>query len=386
MRTVHPSIIIGSYTWDQDRLPRDEFQIRMAELHRVMDAKGLKAVFVHGDAAEHSALAYFSNFVPRLRWSMALLPREGEPRLLVSMSSRDVPAMKLMTWIPDVLSGWTWESAFDPWLARLNADHPIDIGAVGFDLMRPPLFRSLEKSLGNRFRLHAMDADVSAVRAMRPRERSQVREASGVVRAAADAFVQAWRNGMGVEAAALEGERTARLMAAQDVRTLVSFDGGRTLSPLRGSFEAKSDSLVGYIAVKHKGYWADMFVTAAAGVSAPQQRAQAGLDAVLRAAHPGVAAAALHAKAVEQLGALPLHPVLSGSVGHRIGLSLHEGGELTHDSGHALKPGEVYTLHVGAYDPASGGALTSAMIAITANGADILHRSPDASAPNTFSP
>src|SRR5439155_18919125 len=90
MRTVQPSIMIGSYSWDQDRLPRDEFQLRMAELNRVMDAKGLKAVLVHGDAAEHSALAYFSNFIPRLRWGMALLPREGEPRLLISMSSRDV--------------------------------------------------------------------------------------------------------------------------------------------------------------------------------------------------------------------------------------------------------------------------------------------------------
>ena len=75
MRTVQPSIMIGSYTWDQDRLPRDEFQLRMAELHHVMDAKGLKAVFVYGDAAEHSALAYFTNFIPRLRWGMALLPR-----------------------------------------------------------------------------------------------------------------------------------------------------------------------------------------------------------------------------------------------------------------------------------------------------------------------
>ena len=91
MRTVQPSIMIGSYSWDQDRLPRDEFQLRTAELHRVMDGKGFKAVFVYGDAAEHSALAYFTNFIPRLRWGMALLPRQSEPRLLISMSSRDVP-------------------------------------------------------------------------------------------------------------------------------------------------------------------------------------------------------------------------------------------------------------------------------------------------------
>ena len=104
-----------------------------------MDANGWKAVLIYGDAAEHSALAWFSDFTTRLRWGMALLPREGEPRLLISMSSRDVPAMKLMTWIPDVLSGWTWESAFDPWLARFTGDGPLDIGTVGFDLMRPPL-------------------------------------------------------------------------------------------------------------------------------------------------------------------------------------------------------------------------------------------------------
>src|SRR5205085_4011677 len=100
----------------------------------------------------------------------------------------------------------TWETAFDPWLARLNADHPIDIGTVGFDQMQPPLFRSLGKSLGNRFRLHAADANVAAARSLRPRERSELREASGVVQAAADAFVNAWRAGMDVEAAALEGE------------------------------------------------------------------------------------------------------------------------------------------------------------------------------------
>jgi Xaa-Pro aminopeptidase len=376
MRTVHPSIIIGSYVWDQDRLPRDEFQIRMAALHGVMDANGWKAVLIYGDAAEHTDLAYFTNFIPRLRWGMGLIPREGEPRVLGSMSPRDVPAMKLMTWIPDLLSGWNWETSFDPWLARLNAEEPIDIGSVGFDRMRPPLMRSLEKSLGNRFRLHTADAAVMTCRTPRPRESSTIREASAVVTAAAAAFVQAWRDGKDVETAALAGERSARLRAAQDVRTLVSFDGGRTLAPFRGTFDTKSDPLVGYIAVKHMGYWADMFVSAASAPSEVQPRVEAALEAMLQAAGPGVPARDLHAKAVEQLGRFALHPVLGGSVGHRIGLSLDEGGALREDSSHALAPGEIYTVQVGAYDPISGGAVVSAMVAITATGADILHCSP----------
>jgi Xaa-Pro aminopeptidase len=376
MRTVHPSIIIGSYTWDQDRLPRDEFQIRTKALHDVMDANGWKAVLIYGDAAEHTDLAYFTNFIPRLRWGMGLIPREGEPRVLGSMSPRDVPAMKLMTWVPDLLSGWNWEANFDPWLARLNAEEPIDIGSVGFDRMRPPLMQSLEKSLGNRFRLHTADAAVQACRLPRPRERSTIREASAVAARAADAFVQAWRDGRDVETAALAGERSARLGAAQDVRTLVSFDGGRTLAPFRGTFDTKSDPMVGYIAVKHMGYWADTFVSAASRPSELQPRVEAALEAMLQSAGPGVLAGDLHAKAIAELENFALHPMLGGSVGHRIGLSPDEGGALREDGSHTLAPGEVYTLQVGAHDLTAGGALISAMVAITASGADVLHCSP----------
>jgi Xaa-Pro aminopeptidase len=235
--------------------------------------------------------------------------------------------------------------------------------------------RSLEKSLGNRFHLQTADAAVLDCRSPRPRALSTIREASAVTTTAAEAFVQAWRDGADVEKAALAGERSARLKAAQDVRTLVSFDRGRTLAPFRGTFETKSDPLVGYIAVKHMGYWADMFVSAASTPSDLQRRTQATLEAMLQSAGPGVRASDLHAKAVAQLGDHVLHPILGESVGHRIGLSPDEGGALRSDSGHALAPGEVYSLHVGAHDPVTGGVLISAMIAITENGSEILNRS-----------
>jgi Xaa-Pro aminopeptidase len=374
MRTVHPCTMIGAYGFEQDRVPRDEFQIRMRALHAIMDAKGAKAMLVYGDAREHSDLAYFTNFIPRHRWALALLPRQGDARLLVSMSSRDMPAQRLMTWIPDVLSAWTWESVFDPWLAGLGGDAAADIGTVRFDLMRPPLLASIEKSLGNRFRLVAADAQVRA-RATRPRELSLIRDACAVVRAGTDAFMQAWRDGMGVEAAALAGERRARALAAQDVRTLVSFDGGRTLAPFRGAFAPKAAPLLGYIAVKHRGYWAESFVSAETPGDV-HRRAQAGLAAALSSAAAGVAAADLFARAIEPLGASSLHPVLGGSVGRRIGVSSDEGGALTADARHVLAAGDVYALHVGSSDPQAGGAVASAMVAITPKGCEVLVRSP----------
>jgi Xaa-Pro aminopeptidase len=371
MRTMHPCIMIGSYGWEQDRVPRDEFQIRIDALHRVMEERDLAAALIYGDAREHAALAWFSNFIPRLRWAMALLPRKGEPRLLTSMSPRDIPAMRQMTWIPDVASGWNWESAFDPWLAGLGAAAG-RIGTVGFDLMRPALLHSLERSLGNRFSLQAVDADVELVRSRRPRELSLVREACKVVEAGAAAMRNAWRGGLGNEAAALEGERVARALAAQDVRTLVSFDGGRTLSPFRGTFADRAAPFLGYIAVKHMGYWAELFVSEADPASEVATRTEAGLSALLRSIGTDRAAAVLHKRATDALGSYALHPVLDGSVGRRIGLSLHEGGELRADTSEELARGDVYALHVGCYDPQAGGAVASTMITLSPEGYEIL--------------
>jgi Xaa-Pro aminopeptidase len=377
MRTVHPSTMIGAYGFEQDRVPRDEFQIRIRALRDTMDATGRTAMLVYGDAREHSELAYFTNFIPRHRWALALLPLKGDARILASMSSRDMPAQRLMTWIPDVMSAWSWESGFDQWLAGLDSDAAADIGTVRFDLMRPALLQSVQNSLGNRFRLVAADDELRA-RATRPREHTLIRDACMVVRAGAAAFMQAWRDGQGVEAAALAGERTARALAAQDVRTLVSFDGGRTLAPFRGAFEPKPASapLLGYIAVKHRGYWAESFVAAAEQPNDVGQRARAGLDAALRFAGPGVTAADLHAQAMQPLGGHPLHPVLGGSIGRRIGFSPNEGSELRHEAGHVLNAGDVYALHVGACDPQTG-AVASAMVAITRTGCEVLARSPD---------
>jgi Xaa-Pro aminopeptidase len=374
MQTMHPCITLGSYVWAQDRLPVDEFRLRLEDIHAVMDARGWKALLVYGDAREHAALAYVSNFIPRMRWGMALLPREGEARLLCSMSSRDIPAMRTMTWIGDVQSGWEWSKAFDPWLERFK-DAPTELGTVGFDLMAPVLQASLTRSIGDRFRLHRAD-EALAIPGIgkRPREISMMRAACSALDTAARAFVDGWQQSGAPETAALQAERVARRLAAQDVRTLVSLNGGRTLVPFQGRFERTDGPLVAYLAVKQAGYWADAFVTA--GADGAAKRADAALDAVLAAARPGVTGAALHAAATRALGTLPLHPALSGSVGHAIGLSLHEGGEFHAAQSETLQEGGVYALQAGFADAQQGHALTSAIVQVGAAGAVLLSRRP----------
>ena len=378
MRTMQPSVTIGSYTWAQDRLPSDEFALRLDDLRAAMERNGWLAVLVYGDVRDHGALAYLSNFIPRVRWGMALLPRAGDARLLCAMSTRDLPAMRTLTWIADVRSGMgpEWEKAFDPWLAQLGVECGTELATLGFDLMAPVLRDAVQRSLAGHLALRRAD-DVLAVppARKRPRELTMMRASCQLLDTAAKAFIDSWRQSGAPETAALDAERTARLLAAQDVRTLVSLDRGRTLVPFRGSFEKIDGPLVGYLAVKVMGYWADLFVTEDTGhITDASRHAEAALDALIAAVRPGARAGELHAKATAALAPFRLHPALSGSIGHGIGLSLDEPPEFRAGADAALAEDGIYTLQIGIADAGAGNVLTSAIVRNAANGPEVLAR------------
>ena len=380
MQTVQPCVTIGSYIWAQDRLPYDEFTLRLDALRAAMERNGWEAVLVYGDVREHAALAFLTSFIPRVRWGMALLPRTGDARLLCAMSTRDLPAMRTLTWIADVRSGMgpEWDKAFDPWFERFTGNQAQKLGTIGFDITAPVLYAAVRRSLGERFALQRAD-DIVAIPSCRkrPRELTMIRASCKLLETAAKTFAESWRGNHEPETAALDAERVARSLAAQDVRTLVSLDGGRTLVPFQGRLEKCAGPLVGYIAVKTVGYWADMFVTVDDGsLTAVARHAEAALDALIANMRPGARTDALHAKAVGALAPYTLHPVLSGSVGHGIGLSLHEGAEFQASGDATLVEDGVYALQVGATDAKAGNALLSAIVRVAAKGAEVLARSP----------
>src|ERR1700728_72356 len=113
------------------------------------------------------------------------------------------------------------------------------------------------------------------------------------------------------ETAALEAERTARPLAAQDVRTLISLDGGRTLVPYQGRFDKIAGPLVGYLAVKLSGYWSDLFITLDDRRTSTARHAEAALDGLVAAMRPGARAGELYGNALAALAPSTLHPVLS---------------------------------------------------------------------------
>jgi len=168
-------------------------------------------------------------------------------------------------------------------------------------------------------------------------------------------------------------------MAAQDVRTLVSRNGGRSLEPYRARFDDRPAQLLGYVAVKYLGYWAEVFVGSGAGADAAQARRS--LAAMLSELRPGVSVERLAAVASSGLAGWNPHPALSGTFGHRIGLSPCEGEVIRDGAVGTIQAGTAYALRAAAWDADAGGAIASAMVVVAPNGGvDILARSPDQSA------
>ena len=362
MLTTHPSIMLGSYIWDENRLPRDEFDIRCAHLQSAMSHNGWAATLIYGDAREHAALAFFTNFIPRMRWALALIPATGEPRLLASMSSRDMPAMRSMTWISDVRSAWEWEH-FNEFCARLPVGGKI--ATIATHSMTPMLLRQVEESV--RIKLDLVSADSvsdEARSAQRPREIALIRSAAKIARSAGSVMLASWREGSDMESAALESERAARELAVQDVRTLLSRDGGRTLEPFSARFDNRPSQRTAYVAIKSMGYWAEIFCSCGHS-SSSRSRAVGGLDVLLAGFVPGESVRGLVEKVTAITG--PQQPFLSRNLGSRIGLSLCDGDPLSHSSDARVSTNTVYALRVGAVDQ-QGGAIASAMVHIRNNG------------------
>ena len=179
-----------------------------------------------------------------------------------------------MTWVPDVKSGWEWKW-FDEFCAKLPSG---TLATIGFDLITPVLFGQVEKTVTGRFALVEADQIAADARSVhRPREIALIRAASELASAAANRIAERWRADDDVETAALSGERVARDMAAQDVRTLVSRDGGRTLEPYSALFDTRPGSQLACRCQIH-GLLGRKFRQRARFSEPGAQRATAGLD------------------------------------------------------------------------------------------------------------
>ena len=176
----------------------------------------------------------------------------------------------------------------------------------------------------------------------------------------------AQRSGAGATAVILAGEHAAHRRGAQDVRTLFSLDGGRTLRPFDTTVERAVDPLQVYVAVRQFGYWAEGF---AVRRRHRPVRASQGAGDVLRSAiemiQPGPPMRRCrtqhHRGRSSRSVPIPLDD--AGVQGNAIGLALEEHPLITAESEDTFEAGGVYSLRVGLCDERDH-AIVSAMVAV----------------------
>jgi hypothetical protein len=348
-------LLIGPADWQPERMPAAEFSRRIEALWQ--RCPHVTHVLVCGDSRHHAELAYLTNFVPKLEPAVALFARGGEARLFVGGGANMLGAARPLTFITDIVP-----------LKELERVRLSDCALIGADYLAAGHRTPVIEACG------AGAADAAAeiwtlMRRKSPTELAAIREACASLRAAMAAIEQAQIGGLAITAAVLAGERAANSHGAQDVRTLFSLDGGRTLMPFEGLIEHSVDPLQAYVAVRRFNYWAEGFSM----FSRQPRPAAAQAAALLRTARAAIKEGT-HADGVTRMietGAAPyrIHPIAVGFA-DAIGLALAEPPHT--DLGETFGAGEVYSLKVGLTDGATAHAIASAMIAVGTDGNDVL--------------
>ena len=196
-----------------------------------------------------------------------------------------------------------------------------------------------------------------------------------------DHIVQVIRPGMREVEVAAELEHEARMMGAEGMSfdTIVA-SGTRSALP-HGAASSQPVPRKGFVTLDfgiiHKGYCSDMTRTVHMGKPTAHERNV--YQAVLEAQEAGVAAVSsgvssgdVDEAARRVLRRVGLADAFSHSTGHGVGLEIHEAPRLGTKQTARLQTGMVVTIEPGAYLPGEFGVRIEDMVAVEANGAEIL--------------
>jgi Xaa-Pro aminopeptidase len=300
----HSVLKRGCSTWDPEQVPQAEFQARLDRVRKEMAARNLDALVIYGDNYSFADLCYLTNYFPKVRGGIAVVPRDGAISLLLNIGSRDVPFAKTLTWVDDVRASnlvgadgakLLKEKGFDK--ARLGL---VDSGQ-GFPL---PQLEEMKSSLPDVHweNIHSLLQPIRLNKSAR--ELAAMGAAGRLLKevcAGASDFIKPGRKEYEIVA---DIDRLARDKGAEDIRILY---GDKRLNP--PSF--KQAAHVGshwavYFAVQHERYWAEAgrtyILSNDAKLKNTYTRAQEIVAAMAHQLKPNGAVAAIDETARKELG------------------------------------------------------------------------------------
>ncbi len=98
----HSVLKRGCSTWDPRQVPPEVFYSRLDAVREQMSRQNLDALVIYGDNYSFADLCFLTNYFPKVRGGIAVVPRDGEVSMLLNIGSRDVPFAKTLTWVEDV--------------------------------------------------------------------------------------------------------------------------------------------------------------------------------------------------------------------------------------------------------------------------------------------
>lgn len=335
MLTVEPTLLIGPSDWNAQQMPRTEFEDRIAALWRNSGDAARAVVF--GNRHHHAELAYFTNFVPKLEPAVALLSRTGAHRLFVG-SPNMIGAARPLTFLDHVLP-------MKDMAAAVGGDKQPTL-LIGADYAPPAMRKTLTEAIGESV---AREATAQVWTLMRRKSRHELNAIDAAVKAAGaarKAMRQSLAGGASATAAVIAGERAAIAAGAQDVRSLFSLDGGRTLRPFVTPLEQVFDPLMVYVAARRFNYWGESIplFTMLPDPGALGAAAWGGMRSALTAIKSGVAVAEIGQVVTAAIRPYQAHPATMPAFVQRMGLALDGPGC---EAGATFEEGEVYALRVG---------------------------------------
>ena len=379
MRTMHPVLKRGGLFWDRELLPPACYAQRFARIKALIDESQDDAWLLYGDVERYGHVAWFSNFLPRTRSALALVPREDDPAILLSVGQRDIPAAKTLTWIDDVRPF----SKLGTQLCALIKDKGLTRACFGLVGVEEQLaladWTDITAGLPDA-RWETRTEAVSRLRQSKDEwELAALRRSAAAVRTALDLVADIARPGMTTRELGAAADRVLRCRAAEDVRILIAGGAqcGASLRPPDDQVVQAGDTIMVYVTGEVQRYWAEGARTFTLGPASPTlpvlaARAAEALAAMRRAAVPGASVSDIWARANAALDDPELRASANAyGLGHGIGLDAEEAPFITTGSNELLVEGATLALRIIGHRAGHGIALGE-MIVVRARGADIL--------------
>src|SRR5258706_510901 len=300
----HSVLKRGCSTWDPAQLPQAEFQVRLDAVRQEMARRNLDALVIYGDNYSFADLCYLTNYFPKVRGGIAIVPRDGVLSLLLNIGSRDVPFAKTLTWVEDVRAS-NQVGGDGAKLIKEKGLEKARLGLVdsgqGFPL---PQLEEMKNALPEASweNIHSLIQPIRLQKS--PRELAAMGEAGRLLKEVcqgASDFIKAGRKEYEIVA---DIDRLARDKGAEDIRILA---GEKRLNPPSFKQAASVDShWAVYLAIQHERYWAEAgrtyFLKEDAKIRGAYQKAQEIVGQMAARLKPGGAVAVIDETARRSLG------------------------------------------------------------------------------------